>query len=685
MGIRLGIDIGGTFTDFIEIDDAGRVEVHKTPSTPEASEQAVYTGIGELAAVRGLPVDDYLAGVDLVIHGSTIATNTLIERSGPKTAVIHTEGFRDILDLRDGYKPDRYKVHVPPPDPFVPRHLRFGVTERVLYSGEVDTALDDDSVRQALAAAREAGAEAIGVCLLWSMVNPAHERRIGQLIREELGEDAYFALSSEILPTIREYPRASATVLSAYVGPRLGSYLERLSGYLADHGYSRDLLIMQITGGVATASEIRRRPVFAVGSGPAAGPSAAVDVGSRNGEHDVMVIDMGGTSFEVSVVTGDEITMTREMVVGDLPLGVSGVDVHSVGAGGGSIAWIDAGGMLRVGPRSAGADPGPACYGRGGQQPTVTDANVVLGYLDPDFFLGGRMPLDRALAETALERIAEPLGLTVIEAAAAVYRVVNTNMVGAMRAVTVMRGIDPRGYSIVTGGGAGGIHAVAIAEELGIRKLITPRVAGGLCAYGMVVADVRHAYVTTEPMRGGYFDQARVGELYEQMEAEALADLAAEGFSSEQVVLRRSADCKYPYQTNDLTIALPDVDPEALGRDIAETFHREHERLYSYAVREMPIDVIAWRLTALGRLPETASQAQGADGAGDPDERSRRSVFFVSTGDLLETPVIDGATLRSGHRVRGPAIAEFPTTTLVVPQGYTLSVAESADLVVEAA
>jgi N-methylhydantoinase A len=679
--MRLGIDIGGTFTDFIALDPSGQVQVHKTPSTPEAPERGVLTGLEELAGAAGVSVSDYLADIELVVHGTTIATNTLIERSGPTTAVIHTDGFRDVLELRDGHKPDRYNLHMPPPEPFVPRHRRLGVPERVLVSGEVDTPLDEEATRLALRQLKADGVEAVGVCLLWSMVNPAHERRIGELLREELPE-AYAALSSDILPTIREYPRASATVLSAYVGPRLGNYLERIAGYLAEHGYRRELLIMQVNGGAATAADIRSRPVFAIGSGPAAGPAGGASVGARSGERNLLVIDMGGTSFEVAAVTNGVIATTRETEVGGVPLGVAGVDVQSVGAGGGSIAWIDAGGMLRVGPRSAGADPGPACYGRGGVDPTVTDANLVLGYLDPDFFLGGRMQLDRGLAEEALQRIAEPLDFSITEAAAAVYRIVNVNMMGAVRAVTVMRGIDPREYCMVTGGGAGGIHAAAIAEELGISKLIAPGVAGGLCAYGMVVADVRHSYVTTEPMRGGAYDLKAVAEIFASMEAEARADLSAEGFGDDQIELLRSADCKYPYQTHDITIALPsDVEVESIG----ELFHAEHERLYSYAVRHMPVDVIAWRITAVGRLPKPPSpnDANGAAPEEAPARRGSRDVFFVAAGDYVETPVLDGESLRRGQTMQGPAIAEFPTTTVVVPPGHGMAVDAGGDVVIE--
>ncbi|WP_259312342.1 hydantoinase/oxoprolinase family protein [Capillimicrobium parvum] len=680
----MGVDIGGTFTDFIIADETGALHVYKTPSTPKAPERAIVTGLEELAAEGGQTVQEYLAGVDLFIHGTTIATNTVIQRNGPRTAAIHTKGFRDILFLRDGFKPDRYDLHMPPPDDFVPRYLRAGIDERVLYTGDVERPLDEDMVRETLRGFREEGVEAIAVSLLWSMVNPAHEERVEALIREEL-PDVYVATSAQILPAIREYARSCATVLSAYVGPVLGRYLTKVAGYLRDNGYRYDLLIMQITGGSASGAEIEKRPVLAIGSGPAAGPPAGLVVGETQGERNLMVIDMGGTSFEVSTITDGAFTMSRDMEIEGVPLGVAAVDMQSVGAGGGSIAWIDDGGMLRVGPRSAGADPGPACYGQGGTEPTVTDANVILGYLNPGFFLGGRMPLDRALAEQAMERVATPLGLDVTEAAAAVYRIVNTNMVGAMRAVSVMRGVDPREYTVIVGGGAGGTHAAKIAEELGMRKVICPQVAGGLCAYGMLVADVRHTHLTTHPTSTATLDIDRVNEILAGMERDAAAQLAAQGFTPEQITLTRFADAKYPYQINELMIPLPsgEITAEAVEL-IATTFHDDHERLYTYCVREMPVDVNAWRVTATGRLPDLPASTKAAGGSGGGEAvKETRDVYFPELGHRVETPVYDGEALAAGTRIEGPAIAELPTTTLVVAPDHALSVSETGSFTID--
>jgi N-methylhydantoinase A len=673
--MRIGVDIGGTFTDFTVISDDGHVRVHKTPTTPQAPELGIFNGVRELAEAAGQTLAEFLAGVERFIHGTTIATNTVITGTGPKLGLLTTEGFRDILYLRDGHKERRYELHLPPPEPLVPRHLRLPVTERVLFSGEIETPLDEASVRAAAATFKKHGVEAVAVSLLWSIVNPSHERRVGELLQEEM-PSAYVALSSEVLPALREYPRTCATVLSAYVGPVLGRYVTQVSDFLHDNGYRYELLIMQATGGSAGVSAIEKRPVLAIGSGPAAAPPAALWVGEQESETNLMVVDMGGTSFDVSVITDGEFTMSRELKVKDMPIGVAAVDVHSVGAGGGSIAWIDSGGMLRVGPQSAGAEPGPACYGRGGEEPTVTDANVLLGYLNPDYFLGGKMRLDPSRAERAMERIAAPLELGVVEAAAAVYEVVNTEMVGAMRAVSVMRGVDPRTYTVIVGGGAGGTHAAKIAEQLGMGQAICPAVAGGLCSFGMLASDVRNSYLATYPTSTATMDAADVDALFAELEEQAIFDLESQGFTRAEITLIRSADAKYPYQLHELIVPMPSgrIDAQAVPL-IAGAFHDAHERLYSYALRDMPVDLNGWRITAIGALPappRPVLASGGTDAA--PALRTTRSVFFKELGGFTDTAVYDGLLLRPGMLVHGPAVVELPTTTAVVFPTHTLSV-----------
>ncbi|MSO69871.1 MAG: hydantoinase/oxoprolinase family protein, partial [Alphaproteobacteria bacterium] len=417
MGHVLGIDIGGTFTDFSLVDDRGRITLWKEASTPKDPSQGIKTGLNNLAKARGLSLAAFLNGLDLFVHGSTIATNTVIQRNGPKIGLICTEGFRDVIFLRNGFKPERFNWNLKPPEDFVPRYLRLGVTERIDYKGDVITPLDATSVQQATRALKAENVKAVAVALLWSIVNPAHERMVKELIEREM-PGVPVVLSSDVLPAIREWERTCSTLLSAYVLPGISTYLRELERYLKESGLKRPLLIIQLNGGCASVENVLRKPIYALASGPAAGPAAALHCAQRENLSDVIAVDMGGTSFDVCMVTGGQATMTKEMRVEDMPVGVAAVDVHSIGAGGGSIAWVDKGGALQVGPRSAGADPGPACYAQGGAEPTVTDANVVLGYINPDYFLGGRRKIDPALSRAAIERaVAKPLGIGIEEAA----------------------------------------------------------------------------------------------------------------------------------------------------------------------------------------------------------------------------------------------------------------------------
>lgn len=679
MGIRIGVDTGGTFTDFV-VASADGVEVSKVLSTPDRPEAAIVEGLERIATSRGVSIKELLGDVEIFIHGTTIATNTVLQGNGPRLGLIGTEGFRDVLELRDGYKKDRYNVHLPPREAFVPRHLRIGVTERIGYTGEVETPLDVESVRRAIAHFKSEGVEAIAVSLLWSMLNPRHEEEIRRLVAEEM-PDAYVAISSDILPAIREYPRTSSTALSAYVGPVLGKYLGRISQYLKDNGYRYDLLIMQVTGGAALVQAIERRPVLAIGSGPAAGPAAGKAIGSSTGDDDLMVIDMGGTSFEVSLISDGAFTMTQAATLADMPIGVPAVEIESIGAGGGSIAWLDSGGMLRVGPASAGASPGPACYDLGGEEPTVTDANIILGYLDPEGVLGGTIRLRKDLAERAMQKIAKPLGLSIPEAAAAVFEIVNSNMAGAMRSVSVMRGIDPRKYTVINGGGAGGIHVAQLSAALGIKRFISPAVAGGLCAYGMLASDVRQSTLVTLPRTSENIDIAEINEMFRRREEEGRAAMRKQGFPNERIRFERAIDAKYPIQTHSLLVSIPNGTYES-AQDLAAAFHSAHERLYTYALREMPVDMSGWHLTVIGELPALPVRYVNATESSDAEiaRVKTRDVYYGGKGSYVSTPVYDGERLRPGMSIRGSAIIELPTTTLTLFPANELTVQPNGDL-----
>jgi N-methylhydantoinase A len=668
--VRIGVDIGGTFTDFTVLGADGAQRLWKEDSTPDDPVRAIETGLRALADQEGETVEQLLGRTDLFVHGTTIATNILIQRSGPPIGLLCTEGFRDTLYFRDGFKPERFNIRLPHPEPLVPRYLRLGVPERVGPRGEVQRPLDEDAVRAAAAEFRAAGVQAVAVAFLWSIANDAHERRACEVLAEEL-PGVEVRRSSDVLPEIREWERTSATVLSAYVLPAIGAYLRRLESMLAERALERAPLIMQINGGCSSIGEILRAPVTVLASGPAAAPAAALHHARRLGVRDLITMDMGGTSLDVCLIQDSRPVVSRTIRVEDQPIGVPGVEVSSIGAGGGSIAWVDAGGALRVGPRSAGARPGPACYDAGGTEPTVTDANVVLGALDPGAFLGGRRTLRADLAARAIdEHVAGRLGLDTVTAAAGIIRVVESNMVSAIRAVSVERGIDPRRFTLVAGGGGGAVHATRIARALGIARVIVPREAGTFCAFGMTVTDVRHDHARAWYAQTDGLDVATARRVYAELDAEARARLAESGFQGDDVVVERFVDARYPGQVHELTIPVPDPDADDFADAIAATFHAEHARRFTYDRPELPVELLHWRLAAAGVHAPAAASAP-ARTAWAPDE-GMRQVWFER--GFLDARIVVADALGAGDRLEGPAVVQAPTTTILLGPGDVLRV-----------
>jgi len=678
---RIGIDIGGTFTDITVLEDDGRVWLWKEDSTPDDPGRAIRDGLASVANRLELDSTEALLGdCDLLVHGSTIATNTVIERNGARIGLICTAGFRDSLYLRDGFKPDRFNRRLPHPVDFAERFLRLGVRERVNSQGEILEPLHEEDVTPIVETFREAGVDGVAIALLWSVVNPAHEQRVRELVEEQL-PDVPVLLSSDVLPEIREWERTSATVLSAYVLPRLDKYMREFESFVADNGLQRRPLIMQINGGCASVDRVLERPVAVIHSGPAAAPAAANYFGGRNGSKDYISVDMGGTSFDVCLIRDGAAVTSKEMMVEDAPIGVPGVEVHSVGAGGGSIAWIDPGGALQVGPQSAGAHPGPACYGRGGEQPTVTDANLVLGYMGAGAFLGGRRTLDKERSFEALERfVATPLGLGVEEAAAGVYRIVTSNMVNAIRAVSVQRGIDPRGFVLVSGGGAGGIHIGQLAAELGVSEVLIPEQAGLYCAYGMTVTDVRHDLSRHLEGLTSELTAAEAEENFAALEDEGRELLTRDGFAPEDIRLVRSVDARYPNQVHELSVEVPsDLGAESAGLErIEESFNEQHERLFKYAMPDLPVQILNWRVAAIGTSPARAlSESDGAE-SGSVCPTSRRPTYLQDRREMVEVDIYRTDDLRPGASIEGPAVVEGENTTIVVFDEQTLTAGAEA-------
>jgi len=668
-------------------DARGAVTLWKEDSTPHDHAEAILRGIEAVAGQLGLATRELLQATNVFVHGSTIATNAVIERSGSKVGLLCTEGFRDVLYLRDGFKWDRFDVGLQRPADFVERHLRLPATERIDFRGDVVVPLDEESVRAAARRFAEAGVEAVAVAFLWSVLNPDHEHRAAALLTEEI-PGLPVVCSADVLPEIREWQRTSAAVLSAYSLPKIEAYLHRLEAALRREGLPSRLQVMQINGGCASVAELLRRPVYALHSGPAAAPSAALFHAEQEGARDLIDVDMGGTSFDVSLIRHGRPVMSREIEVEHQPIGVSGVEVHSIGAGGGSIAWVDAGGALRVGPRSAGARPGPVAYGAGGTEPTVTDANVVLGYLAPEAFLGGRRRLRDDLARAAIaRRIGGPLGLDPVEAAAGIFRLVNSHMIDGIRYVSVERGVDPRGFTLVSGGGAGSVHAARLARSLGMRRVLVPREAATFCAFGMTVTDVRHDDVRATRAVSTDISAAAVREAFATMERSGRERLRAEGFRDDQITIERNVDARYLNQVHELTIPVPagEVDGALLAA-LEATFHAEHREQFTYEIPGVPVEYLHWRVTAVGRTGQVAA----GDGEAPleptvPRPAGERPAYVEEEGALVPTPVYDLADLVPGAEVAGPAIVGSPVTTVVINPGDTLRMQPSGSLLIDVA
>ncbi len=663
--MRLGIDIGGTFTDFVLYDEVSSYfHAWKTLSTPHDPAEAV---LKQLAIVNSqLTIANSLS----IVHGSTVATNALLERKGAVTALITTQGFRDVIEIGRQNRPELYNLLPHRPPALAPPHLRFEVAERVNHRGEAIQPLDPATLEPLIQQLQVAGVTSVAVCLLFSFLYPQHE----QLIVASLRQAGFFVSPScEVLPEFREYERASTTVVNAYVSPVLERYLSRLE---RESGV-KDFRVMQSNGGSITAAQARREAVRCVLSGPAGGVVGARYVAQAAGLSHILTFDMGGTSTDVSLCAGAA-QVTSESEIGGMPIRIPVIDIHTVGSGGGSIASVDAGGALRVGPQSAGADPGPVCYGRGGQQPTVTDANLILGRLPADLFLGGQMTLEASAAEAALTRLARQTGLIPTPgltpaqtAALGVLAVVNAHMERALRVISVQRGHDPREFSLVSFGGAGGLHAVELARSLNIPRVLIPPNAATLSAFGMLAADVIKDYARTV-MRPGDTPFAELEALMAPLVAQGLAGLAAEGVPPAQMALERLLDLRYCGQSYELTIPFTP--------NFRADFHAAYTHAYGHSEPAAPVEVVNVRLRAVGRLPRPPLPRAPLTHS-QPTPFDRRPVI-LATGPT-ETPFYHGAALQPGHQLAGPALIVHPDTTVFVGPGDELRVDEYRNLTVK--
>ena len=671
MEYKIGIDVGGTFTDFLVTDSTGSAHVYKTPTTPQQPEVGVLQGLQNIATSFTQELPDFLSQIGVIVHGTTITTNAVLTGEGAKTAFLTTKGFRDLLNMRRGLRDRQYDSKYSPPPPLVPRERIYSIAERVNVEGEVVIPLYEQDVTDAIEHIRTNAVEAVAVSYLWSFRNPEHERRTGQLIQEAL-PDVYVSLSSAVLPQIRVYERHSTTVLNATVGPPLARYLTNLERQLSESGFAGVLLIMQSNGGVMSPQMTRRFAANTLLSGPAGGPMAGVFYGDTHALRDVITVDMGGTSFDVCLIRDRQPVTTTEGAIGGHRLALPLLDIHTVGAGGGSIAWIDAGGILQVGPKSAGADPGPVCYGRGGTEPTVTDADLVLGYLAPDGFMGGDMSLDLERARRAIiEKVAEPLRMSVAEAAEGIYRIVNANMAAALQVVSVERGYDPREFGLIVAGGAGPLHAGMIARELDIPLVLIPRESSVFCAAGMLISDLQHDYVQTFTRDWDAINLEEVNNTLGEMEDQGRATLVAEGIPQEKIEIHASFDVRYIGQFHEVEVPVPRSLTSTDVESVASHFHELHETLYGYAMPGAPLEMINLRVKAVGvtAKPQFSKNALGPE---DPDVawKGERRAYF--SGEEYDVSVYEGEKFECGMTVSGPALIEQANTTLLVPPGYRL-------------
>jgi N-methylhydantoinase A len=653
---RLGVDVGGTFTDLVALVD-GELVTAKVPSTPRDQARGVVHAIG----VAGLD-PGRVAGF---AHGSTVATNALLERRGARTALVTTEGFRDVLEIGRQNRPALYDLTRDRPPALVPRELRFTVRERMGPDG-VLVPLDHDSVRAAVAACRDAEVEAVAVCLLFGFLHPEHEREVGAALRQAL-PGVHVSLSCEVLPELREYERCATTVCDGYLTPRLAAYLRSLAGEVQALGLPAPL-VMQSSGGAVEIEVAAAHAAGCILSGPAGGVVGAAWAAARSGFQDLLTFDMGGTSTDVAQVLGGVVQTTTESVVAGVPVKLPMVDVHTVSAGGGSIAWVDAGGALRVGPHSAGADPGPAAYGRGGGQPTVTDANLFLGYLPDGAELGGEVRLDRGLAERALRVVGERAGLDAQRTALGIVRVADAEMTRALRVISIERGLDPRELTLVAFGGAGGLHACALAEELRIPRVLVPRAAGVLSALGLAISDVRRDHVRPFLSVLQQADPAAVEAAFAALEHQAAKQLGGE----ERRTVTRSADARYQGQSFELTVGAEDL------QGLAGRFHAEHQRRYGYRMDDEPVELVNLRLVAT--VPGDKPALHQAPVSGEVPCGRRRASF---DGDWQKVDVVQRDDLGAGGGVQGPAVVEFPESTLLLRPGWRGTIDQAGALILE--
>tara|TARA_B100001105_G_scaffold37893_1_gene27023 strand:- start:496 stop:2583 length:2088 start_codon:yes stop_codon:yes gene_type:complete len=684
---RLGIDAGGTFTDFVLADKSGNIKIYKTPSTPDDPTKAIEDGLKIISEDLEINPSDIISQSDLCINGTTVGLNALIQHKGSPVGLICTEGHEDSIEIRLGHKEDgyRYDPDYPPAVMLSPRFLRKGIRERILSNGKVKISINEDDVREACKIFVDEGVNSIAISFIWSVLNPSHEIIAEKIVREMM-PNALITVGSRLYPQIREYTRTSTAVTNAYLSPTLKSYVSAINEYFISLGGENNVRYFQSNGGLATGDVMTDRSVYAINSGPASAPIAGLSIANPFKYKNVITVDMGGTSFDITLTKGGSTNLNKNVDFLRYRIGVPMIHVETLGAGGGSIAWIDEMGLLQVGPQSAGANPGPACYSKGGEKPTVSDANLVLGYLNPDGLIGGKLPLNYENAFSSIEKnIAKPLGMEVEKAAYGIFTIVNSNMVNGIRRVTVERGYDPRDFVLVAGGGATGAHITALAKEMGIDTVIVSKLSSGLCAYGQIISDVKYNYMATIPTRLDSIKAAeKINKTFKEIESKGIEHLNKDGFEEKKINTYRSLEMRYVGQIHECTVNIDffEITEETL-QNIKEAFHNRHEELYTYSEKDSPVELVNIESTIYGRIDRPNYSELENKGQINDALKISRNLIFSEKGNVLKTPVYDGNKLSPGNLIDGPAVVEEDTTTLVIENGWFLELHKSGTYIIK--
>ena len=684
---RLGIDAGGTFTDFVLADKSGNIKIYKTPSTPDDPTKAIEDGLKIISEDLEINPSDIISQSDLCINGTTVGLNALIQHKGSPVGLICTEGHEDSIEIRLGHKEDgyRYDPDYPPAVMLSPRFLRKGIRERILSNGKVKISINEDDVREACKIFVDEGVNSIAISFIWSVLNPSHEIIAEKIVREMM-PNAFITVGSRLYPQIREYTRTSTAVTNAYLSPTLKSYVSAINEYFISLGGENNVRYFQSNGGLATGEVMTDRSVYAINSGPASAPIAGLSIANPFKYKNVITVDMGGTSFDITLTKGGSTNLNKNVDFLRYRIGVPMIQVETLGAGGGSIGWIDEMGLLQVGPQSAGANPGPACYSKGGEKPTVSDANLVLGYLNPDGLIGGKLPLNYENAFSSIEKnIAKPLGMEVEKAAYGIFTIVNSNMVNGIRRVTVERGYDPRDFVLVAGGGATGAHITALAKEMGIDTVIVSKLSSGLCAYGQIISDVKYNYMATIPTRLDSIKAAeKINKTFKEIESKGIEHLNKDGFEEKKINTYRSLEMRYVGQIHECTVNIDffEITEETL-QNIKEAFHNRHEELYTYSEKDSPVELVNIESTIYGRIDRPNYSELENKGQINDALKISRNLIFSEKGNVLKTPVYDGNKLSPGNLIDGPAVVEEDTTTLVIENGWFLELHKSGTYIIK--